>query len=782
MRPRSRQLWAIPATSGSDVVAHAIRRLLRRAVGARPTLSVIVPVYNVEPYLQDTLDSLRAQTLTDLQILLVDDGSTDASLAIARAGAAVDPRVVVLEQDHAGLGAARNHGLAHVTGRYVTFLDSDDTVPPDAYEAMVASLESSGSDFALGTVRRFDGTRTWVPGWMQEAHARAHTGATLATCPGAIKDILAANRVYRTSFWHDRVQRFPEGVVYEDHVPMLSAYLRGARFDVLTQITYHWRARPEGTSLAQQKEDLSNLVDRVGAKAAAWDLLQAEAEPLATRLWLGRVLDLDLSPYYQHAPNASTEYRAILSAAVRRYLDLALDPAHAGALDLVASSRRLTAWLVAHEDWTALAEVQRRSADGAPVLPTVHDGVARLDACPVPSSAPPLPEDLRGATSFETRVSTRLLRVRWAADGAAHLELVARLHGLAVDPRTVRAEIAGTDHDSLTVPARLDPALLVGGPKPPRGTPVGMRATIPADLIASLAAGPDAEVELELRLDIDGLRRAAPLSPARGSGAAQRHGALLHASPAVVVAQEPSPAGLALRFTTAPAVLTSARRDADGVVLVIASTTSDPVTQVRAGTQGGVLAEHDGASWRLPLPASESGPFVEAMVGGRWCRVRTDAPLPPGLLAAPRCSVRLADGPRFLLTRAQVDADTLLLDVVERRPGPTVQWTLGPDSVDAAEQVQPGADDADPSGRSWRLHAPLALLSTPHGGDSAARERAATRVVHGTTSDGAEIHLAIAANLAEHLPVVLPHRSGVHEVTLARAGATVITRPATPGA
>lgn len=89
-------------------------------------VSVIIPVYNVEPYLKQCMDSVVGQTLKDIEIICVDDGSTDGSLDILKEYATEDSRIQIIEQKNAGAGAARNNGMRHATGKYLSFLDSDD--------------------------------------------------------------------------------------------------------------------------------------------------------------------------------------------------------------------------------------------------------------------------------------------------------------------------------------------------------------------------------------------------------------------------------------------------------------------------------------------------------------------------------------------------------------------------------------------------------------------------------------------------------------------------------
>ena len=136
----------------------SVRQVWRRLRGAEPVLSVVVPVYNVGHYLEECLDSLLGQSLVELEVIAVDDGSTDGSAAILRKRAASDRRLRVLTQANAGQGAARNRAVAEARGEFVTFCDGDDRVPTDAYAYLVETLRASGSDFAVGRARRFDST------------------------------------------------------------------------------------------------------------------------------------------------------------------------------------------------------------------------------------------------------------------------------------------------------------------------------------------------------------------------------------------------------------------------------------------------------------------------------------------------------------------------------------------------------------------------------------------------------------------------------------------------
>lgn len=112
-----------------------------------PSVSIIIPVYNVEHYLKKCLDSLSAQTLREIEMIVVDDGSTDASLAVASECARRDERIKVIHQENQGVSGARNRGLEAATGTYIGFADPDDWAEPGMFEALYTRATREGSDF-----------------------------------------------------------------------------------------------------------------------------------------------------------------------------------------------------------------------------------------------------------------------------------------------------------------------------------------------------------------------------------------------------------------------------------------------------------------------------------------------------------------------------------------------------------------------------------------------------------------------------------------------------------
>ena len=123
-------------------------------------ISVIVPVYNVEKYLAECVDSILAQTYHDLEVLLIDDGSTDGSGAICDEYARKDARVRVIHKENGGLASARNVGFAEFRGDFLACVDSDDSIAPHTLETQLNAMEADHADMVISGIRRYCGEKT----------------------------------------------------------------------------------------------------------------------------------------------------------------------------------------------------------------------------------------------------------------------------------------------------------------------------------------------------------------------------------------------------------------------------------------------------------------------------------------------------------------------------------------------------------------------------------------------------------------------------------------------
>jgi CDP-glycerol glycerophosphotransferase len=396
------------------VLKRIVRKLLgRRLVGWRrrrlqPELTVVMPVYNVEPYLREALDSALTQSLHNLELIAVDDGSTDSCLEILRDYERRDPRVRVFTQANAGQGIARNVAVGHAKAEFLTFMDSDDTIPPQAFGHMVEMLRKSGSDFCVGGVRRFRHRQYMRTTWQRTVHQTDRIGTTIDAFPAAMQDIIACNRVFRTAFWRERIGDFRGGIAYEDHVPMLAAYVRAAKFDILTQITYNWRIRDDSTG--HQKAKLQNLLDRIEVKEEAHELLKAEASEQTYDVWVARCLEVDFGPFVAQALDADDTYRATLSEVYRTFSDRATDRAW----DLVRVFPKVRAHLVAAGRWDDVDTATQYFLSVHQVPPTrVIDGVLVAVLPDDEVWAAGLPDHLLRMAPLEAHFEGAVQRLTW---------------------------------------------------------------------------------------------------------------------------------------------------------------------------------------------------------------------------------------------------------------------------------------------------------------------------------------------------------------------------------
>ena len=281
-----------------------------------PTLSVIVPMFEVEAYLAACLDSIREQDYDDLEVLLVDDGSPDGSRAIAEQYAARDERFRVVARPNGGLGAARNTGIREAQGRFLTFVDSDDVLPPHALRALMDSVEASGSDIVAGGVSRFDSTRRWQPSWVEAVHDVRRTGITIDEHLPLLRNLYTWNKVFRRDFWDEQGLWFREGVAYEDQPIVTQLLVRAASIDVITDVVYLYRSRDDRSSISQQTATIGDLKARILAWQVSRETFRRELSEDLHLAWLATLFTTHFHWYLTSPGVEDDAYWAMLRTAI----------------------------------------------------------------------------------------------------------------------------------------------------------------------------------------------------------------------------------------------------------------------------------------------------------------------------------------------------------------------------------------------------------------------------------------------------------------------------------
>ena len=234
----------------------------------KAAISVVVPVYNVEDYVKRCLDSLVMQTMTAIEVLVVDDGSTDGSGAICDEYAVRYDTIQVLHKPNGGLSDARNYGLARATGEYVQFVDSDDYLEPDACEALLAETGAGDVDMVIGratlekpsaAMQRFETVAA------QLACHRVYTGKEylIGCLSGGALRVEAWRSLYRRAFLQQNDLHFQKGIMHEDEEFTPRALLAAQKVVLSDRAFYHYDNARTGSIMNNSAASLRKLTHRV---------------------------------------------------------------------------------------------------------------------------------------------------------------------------------------------------------------------------------------------------------------------------------------------------------------------------------------------------------------------------------------------------------------------------------------------------------------------------------------------------------------------------------------
>ena len=227
-----------------------------------PAVSIIMPVYNAEKFLREALDTVLAQTMTDIEVLCVDDGSTDSSLDILHEYTAKDPRVTVYTQHHQFAGAARNLGIKHAAGKYLLFLDADDIFDPRMVEKSYARAEETSADICVfGGELYFEdtGERRPMPN-LCRAELFPETVFSAKDHPNDIFSISTSgpwNKLFRREFIVDEGIEFQNTRSAEDIAFVLTAIACAERITLLNEPLLSYRQHSASLEHTQDIDPLS---------------------------------------------------------------------------------------------------------------------------------------------------------------------------------------------------------------------------------------------------------------------------------------------------------------------------------------------------------------------------------------------------------------------------------------------------------------------------------------------------------------------------------------------
>ena len=267
--------------------------------GNKPLVSIIIPVYKVEAYLKQCLDSVLAQTYTHWEAIVVDDGSPDDCGAMADAYAAEDNRFRVIHQQNGGLSAARNTGLEAAKGEYIAFLDSDDYYEDCYLEKLLEHMDSH--TIVCCGFREFqdEGEAYSYDHGVQELMTLGREDFMDFLIEGELKHFEGIRNPLGNYMWNKlyprtcfAVARFPVGHNMEDMYINLELYAQAETFVIIPDILYHYRQR--ANSIVRSESRKKHLRETIEGRARQWNLLKAYPR---TQIKVKKMLDVVVGKY-----------------------------------------------------------------------------------------------------------------------------------------------------------------------------------------------------------------------------------------------------------------------------------------------------------------------------------------------------------------------------------------------------------------------------------------------------------------------------------------------------
>lgn len=250
---------------------------------SKPKVSVIMPIYNTAAYLREALDSICQQTLKELEIILLNDGSTDESMEIIREYAQADSRIQWHEQPNQGLSVARNQAMKHATGKYIYMMDSDDRLDTDALRQCYERCEESALDFVCFDAEPMQAipANSNIPDYCRKDGLDTSVRKGIELLDYELQHDLFRPPVWlcfvNLAFLRNVFHRFHPGIIHEDHPFTIAIHLQAERASYIPQAFFKRRIR--ATSIMGSQFGMRNIegytavfkeIEALGEKNPAW--------------------------------------------------------------------------------------------------------------------------------------------------------------------------------------------------------------------------------------------------------------------------------------------------------------------------------------------------------------------------------------------------------------------------------------------------------------------------------------------------------------------------------
>jgi CDP-glycerol glycerophosphotransferase len=327
------------------------RRALPRPA-ADPEVSVVLICYNDRANLPRAIRSVQDQTLRHVQIIVVDDASSDGSADVADGFADDDPRITVvrLPENSGGCSRPRNVGMEHARAPYVMFLDSDDHFERHACKNLLLTAERTGADVVSGRVTRVLVTKGRRGTWTKQLYERRAVYRGIRENPQLFMDPLSTNKLYRREFLDRHGIRFPEGIHYEDSLFSTQVYCQAEVIALVPNVVYFWRIvhddEEEEFSITQRRFEIQNFSDRLTVHRMMDEFLSGHGSADLKVFKDYKFIHHDLRLYLRDLPHRPEGYRQEMVRLAAEYLATVSD----ATLELCHPVERICVHMIRRQD------------------------------------------------------------------------------------------------------------------------------------------------------------------------------------------------------------------------------------------------------------------------------------------------------------------------------------------------------------------------------------------------------------------------------------------------
>ncbi len=290
-----------------------------------PDVTVVLISYNDAERLPRAIRSLQRQTLRSLEIVVVDDASTDRTPEVVRALAESDPRIRYerLDQNSGGCSAPRNRGMSLARGTWVMFCDSDDEYERHACKNLLLAAERLDADIVCGTAERVDVATGRRRRWRPEVHDATRVEAGLESFPELVYDTISVNKIYRRTMLEEAGIAFPEGLLFEDQLFTMEAFAAAGRLAAIPETVYLWYVDrlSDEPSITQRRNEVRNVDSRIEVNRRIDAFLAERGLASIQRIKDLKFLRHDLYLYLSSILEADDDTARELMQRLRPYVD-----------------------------------------------------------------------------------------------------------------------------------------------------------------------------------------------------------------------------------------------------------------------------------------------------------------------------------------------------------------------------------------------------------------------------------------------------------------------------